>query len=101
VSGGTTGSSGGDGSLPGRLKMRIKTKFVPATNKTGEKIKASALEGSITVEFNPTNGAFANHVEAAKALVRKLNHPAELLHVQLENDGFVFLTMYDANIVRL
>lgn len=50
----------------------ITTKFLPATNTRGSRIRASAQDGSVTVGYNHALGSDPNHDEAAKALIAKL-----------------------------
>ena len=50
----------------------IETKFIRATNVKGERIKATAWGGNITVGYNYALDAQDNHRAAADALIAKM-----------------------------
>jgi hypothetical protein len=49
----------------------ITTKYLPATNFRGSRIKATAQAGSVTVPWDDALGVEANHRQAACALMAK------------------------------
>jgi hypothetical protein len=49
----------------------IVTKFIPATNYKGARIKAKAERGSVTISYPYNGGAEHCHAQAAQALVAK------------------------------
>ena len=49
----------------------IITKYLPATNFKGSRIKASCERGSLTVDYDHSKGCEGAHVAAADALVAK------------------------------
>jgi hypothetical protein len=51
----------------------ITTKFIPATNTRGSRVKASAQTGSITLDWDYRLGTEDNHKAAALALVNKFS----------------------------
>lgn len=55
----------------------IITKFIPATNTLGARIKATAYRGSVTVGYDHGESADENHKRAAMKLAAKLGWPEE------------------------
>jgi hypothetical protein len=51
------------------IRQAIETKYLPATDYKGSRIKATCDRGSLTVSFNHDLDANENHIAAAKALV--------------------------------
>jgi len=49
----------------------ILTKYLGPTNHKGSRIKASCFCGSITIPYDCGRDTYANHLEAAKALVTR------------------------------
>lgn len=54
-----------------RSYQAIITKYLPASNIKGSRIKASAAAGSITLHLDNALNAEANHAKAAEALANK------------------------------
>ena len=54
------------------MYQAITTKYLSATNHRGERVKATAQAGSITVSWDYELNTEANHVRAAKALSDKM-----------------------------
>ena len=55
-----------------RTTQAIETKFIRATDITGERIKATAFGGSVTVGYDYALDAQENHRAAADALIAKM-----------------------------
>lgn len=53
------------------ITQAIETKYLPATNNRGSRIKATAWAGSVTVPYDYALDADANHKAAAMALIAK------------------------------
>lgn len=54
------------------VTQAIETKFIKATNVTGERVKATAWAGSVTIGYDYALDAQGNHKAAADALIAKL-----------------------------
>lgn len=54
------------------VTQAIETKFIRATNVTGERIKATAWGGSVTVGYDYALDGQGNHRAAADALIAKM-----------------------------
>lgn len=54
------------------ITQAIETKFIRATNVTGERIKATAWGGSVTVGYDYALDSQGNHKAAADALIAKM-----------------------------
>lgn len=67
----------------------ISTKFLPATNYRGSRIKAADGDNSITLSYDHAANAEANHAAAALALCRKLNWEGAMQGGSTK-DGMVF-----------
>lgn len=73
-------------------KQAIITKTIPATSRTGTRIKATCADGSVTVGFDHEFSEATNHYHAAQALCRKLDRPDPLYSGELpDGRGFAFL----------
>ena len=55
------------------MAQAIVTKYLPATNTKGSRIKATAWAGSTTLSYDYSLNIEGNHKAAAKALADKLN----------------------------
>jgi hypothetical protein len=55
------------------IMQAIQTKYIPATNTKGARVKAWAWAGSLTIAFASGVSTELNHVRAARALAVKLN----------------------------
>ena len=55
-----------------RTTQALETKFIRATDITGERIKATAFGGSVTVGYDYALDAQENHRAAADALIAKM-----------------------------
>jgi hypothetical protein len=53
------------------------TKFLPATDCRGARIKATSSTGTATVPYDHAEGIFENHRAAANALADRLGAPAD------------------------
>lgn len=53
------------------MYQAINTKFLPATNVRGSRVKAIAEAGSVTLSWDHALNAEDNHVRAAEELARK------------------------------
>ncbi len=60
------------------LLQAIQTKYLPATNNLGSRIKASAEAGSIIVPWDHSLGIAENHLHAAAAFAVKLGWKGDL-----------------------
>mgnify|MGYP007005619350 CR=1 FL=1 len=77
----------------------IQTKYLPATNTRGSRVKASCEAGSVTVPWDYSGGNQSNHTRAAQALVEKLgwvpaqgaNYAGDWVGGGLGNRGCVFV----------
>lgn len=68
----------------------IVTKYLPATNTRGSRIKATGWAASVTVNYDHRLGSIDNHQAAAQALCDKLNsapHAIEDGAWKIEADG--------------
>lgn len=54
------------------MYQAITTKYLPATNHRGERVKATAQAGSVTVSWDYDLNTEANHKAAAQALADKM-----------------------------
>src|SRR5262250_1307976 len=73
----------------------ITTKYLPATNTRGGRIKATAQAGSITIEWDHRLNLERNHAAAAKALARKLGWTGRWMGGGLPGSGFAFVPVSD------
>jgi hypothetical protein len=73
----------------------IITKYLPATNCRGSRIKATCEAGSVTIGYPHELSGMAVHAAAAKALVEKLGwgfaHYGDLMGGQLPSNDYVFV----------
>lgn len=69
----------------------IITKFIPATNTRGARIKATAWAGSVTVAYDYSGDA--SHRRAAQALCEKMGWPTDnwIDGGTPDNSGFAFV----------
>lgn len=71
----------------------IITKYLPATNTRGSRVKATAASGlSITIEWDYAIDIEENHTQAAKALCKKLGWTNELVSGGLKT-GYAFVML--------
>jgi len=70
----------------------IKTKYLPATNTKGSRIKAVANDLSVTVPYNYSLSGSYVHFEAVKELVKKHNLEWDLSKMGYgsDNNGYYF-----------
>lgn len=72
----------------------ISTKYLPATNTRGSRVKASSASGlSVTVPYPHELSGMACHWEAAKALVAKLGWEADEFVGGGTPTGYVFIAL--------
>lgn len=72
----------------------ITTKYISATDHRGERIKATANAGSITLGWDYQMSNEENHAFAAWKLCEKYGWESQLISGALPNDaGFVFIQM--------
>jgi len=72
----------------------IVTKYLPATNTRGSRIKATAYAGSVTVSWDHSISSEAeNYRAAAMALVTKYGLPSDNWHIGImpNGSGFAFV----------
>ena len=72
----------------------IITKYLPATNTRGSRIKATAYAGSVTVAWDHSLSSHAdNYRQAAMALVAKYGLPSDgwVIGILPKGDGFAFV----------
>ena len=75
----------------------ITTKFIPATNTRGSRIKATAAAGSITLHRDFSLSIEDNHAKAAKTLAWKMNWKGDWHMGGLPNEaGYCFVCTDDA-----
>lgn len=53
------------------MSQAIVTKYIPATNTKGSRVKATSWAGSVTVNYEHGLNADQNHLAAAKSLAEK------------------------------
>ena len=71
----------------------ILTKFLPATNHKGSRIKATAAGGaSITIDYSSNLNIEEAHTEAAYALMNKMGWPNQLVSGGTK-EGFAFVML--------
>ena len=78
------------------MKLRsfqaITTKYLPATNMRGSRIKASAAAGSVTLHYDSGLNSEENHATAAQALINKMDWRGEWHMGGLPDDrGYCFV----------
>ncbi len=66
----------------------IRTVFLPATNSRGDRIKATAQAGNLTVSWNYGLGQAENHAVAALRLRYKLGWLGDLASGQLPDGSY-------------
>ncbi len=70
----------------------ITTKYIPASNTKGSRIKASAYAGSIFFDYAHELNAEENHAEAAQKLARKMGWNGRWFGGGLPDDaGYCFV----------
>jgi hypothetical protein len=67
----------------------IQTKFLGATNTRGDRIKATASAGSLTLGWDYALNAEGNHIAAARALQARFNWTFELASGVLADGSWV------------
>ena len=79
--------------------MLIITKYLPATNNRGSRIKAkfACSNGSVSIPYSHELSGVKAHASAAQALLEKYNHPQTNFSVESLNSGYAFMgrTSYD------
>lgn len=81
----------------------IETKYLPATNYRGSRVKASAQAGSVTVPWDYALSVEANHDAAARTLIRKLSwFGAWVRGARVDDKGNVYVAINgDARSMRV
>ena len=75
--------------------MMILTKYLPATNTRGSRIKASFADNrqsSVTIGYPHEFSGAKAHAMAAYALVSKYGYPTINYQVESVNDGYAFIS---------
>lgn len=79
------------------IRQAIVTKYLPATNTRGSRIKASAqAAGSVIVPWDDALGIDSNHVAAAKALQAKYDWKWSMATGVALNGDYVHVMLPDA-----
>jgi len=79
------------------VTQAIETKFIKATNATGERIKATAWAGSVTIGYDYALDAQGNHKAAADALIAKMGWTGTFAQGgNAKGDGYVFVNVEGA-----
>ena len=79
------------------MAQAIETKFIRATNFKGERIKASAFGGSVTVGYDYELDTADNHKAAADALIAKMGWTGTFAQGgNAKGDGYVFVNVEGA-----
>lgn len=79
------------------VTQAIETKFIKATNATGERIKATAWGGSVTVGYDYALDAKGNHKAAADALIAKLGWDGKYAQgANAKGTGYYFVNVEGA-----
>lgn len=74
------------------MRQAITTKFIPATNTLGSRIKATASGGtSVTLGYEHALSSTQNHLEAAKTLADRMGWAGQWHSGGYTNAGFVFV----------
>lgn len=72
----------------------IETKYLPATNNRGARVKATAWAGSVTVGYDWELDAADNHRDAADALIAKLDWEGTYVQgCNAKGNGYIFINM--------
>lgn len=75
----------------------IETKFIRATGRTGERVKATAWGGSATVGYDYALDAQDNHKAAADALIAKLGWIGTFAQgANVKGNGYYFVNVEGA-----
>lgn len=76
------------------ITQAIETKYLPATNTRGSRIKATAWVGSITVPYDYGLNADDNHKAAADALIAKYQWQGTFAQGgNAKGDGYYFVNV--------
>ena len=79
------------------ITQAIETKYLPATNNRGSRIKAMAWAGSVTVPYDYALDADGNHKAAADALIAKYNWQGTFAQGgNAKGNGFYFVNVEGA-----
>jgi hypothetical protein len=79
------------------VTQAIETKFIKATNVTGERIKATAWGGSVAVGYDYALDAQGNHKAAADALIAKMGWTGTFAQGgNAKGNGYVFVNVEGA-----
>ena len=79
----------------------IKTRYLPATNNTGSRIKATASNGqTLTISYDYELNEEPLHAQAALRLAARLGWSAEYA-AGAGDDGYVFVPVTSANTYSL
>lgn len=65
----------------------ITTKFIPATDTRGSRVKATANGGTVTLDYDHAMNGDENHTEAARQLADRLNWRGQWFSGGLPNEG--------------
>lgn len=77
----------------------IQTKYLPATNTKGSRIKATAEGATITIGYPHEFNEMEAHAVAALALCKKMGWAGDLIGGGLENT-YVFVFTYSSRFCR-
>ena len=79
-----------------RSYQAIVTKYIPASNTKGSRVKARAAAGSVTLSWDDSLNTEANHARAAEALACKQGWPGQWFMGGLPDDrGYCFVSSDD------
>lgn len=80
------------------ITQAIETKFIRATNVTGERIRASAWGGSVTVGYDYALNTEDAHKAAADALIAKMGWTGTFAQGgNAKGNGYVFVNVEGAS----
>lgn len=79
------------------ITQAIETKYLPATNNRGSRIKATAWAGSVTVPYDHALNADDNHAAAALALRYKMGWQGKFAQGgNAKGNGYYFVNVEGA-----
>lgn len=82
------------------MRQAITTKYLPATNVKGSRIKASCQRSSVTLSWDDSLNIDGNHAAAAQALADKLNWGGEWLGgFDKDNRGVFVMLCEDSKVL--
>jgi hypothetical protein len=77
-------------------RQTIVTKYLPATNVRGSRVKATAEAGSVTLSWDDALNADGNHKRAAEVLADKFGWGGTWVGGSAPGAGYVFVDVTDA-----